>query len=190
MRDDAQLSLGIPLDVVEAMEQAGRWPDLSRLEQRRPDIIAGIVWMLGRNVPVRDICDALSVGPCTVQMVAESPHLAESVVTQKSRLTSRMRLAFTLGIERQVELARDGKLPMFDLKLLHDMLQLAEGAPTQRVEHTMDPAVAAFRQVLLQQSSKREMVLPAGNVNSRAGDSARLPSGPVIDVEGDCESHD
>ena len=167
------------------MEQAGRWPDLSRLEQRRPDIIAGIVWMLGRNVPVRDICEALSVGPCTVQMVAASPHFAESVVTQKARLVSRMRLAFTLGIEKQVELARDGKLPMFDLKLLHDMLQLADGAPTQRVEYTVDPAVAAFRQVLLQQAQRLEMVLPGGNLAANGGDPARLPPGPIVDIEGD-----
>lgn len=184
MSEENQLSLGLD-GAIEAMEAAGRWPDLSRLEARRPDVLAGIVWMLARDVPVRDICEAWKVGPCTVQSVASSPRFGQSVVTQKARLVDRMKLAFRLGIEKQVELAAEGKLPMFDLKLLHDMIQLADGAPTVRVEHTESPEVAAFRQMLLQQAQRRGMVLPGGNLEANGGDSARLPSGPVIDIEGD-----
>lgn len=63
--------------------------------------------------------------------------------------------------------------------------QLLQGAPTQRVEHTEAPEVTAFRQMLIQQAQRRGIVLPVGNLDAKAGDSARLQSGPVVDVEGD-----
>lgn len=134
---DAVTELGFVVNVIEEMEGKGRWPDLSRLQARNPALLNGIVWMLGHDVPIRDICKALKVSPCTVQAVRESPHCNPAVVTEKARVTALMKLAFRLGVESLVEKAKKGKLSAFDLKLLWDMIQIDEGGVTQRVEVRM-----------------------------------------------------
>lgn len=124
--------LGFAVDVVEAMEAQGRWPDLTRLAARKPEILKAAVWMLGHSVPVRDVCKALSLSPCTVSAIqARHP---DAVVTQKRQVAAMRRLAIQLGMERVVELARDGKLTVFDLKLLWDMEQVESGGVTERRE--------------------------------------------------------
>lgn len=130
--------LGLVLELVESMEMQGRWPDLTRLRARRPDVLQAAVWMLGHDVPVRDICAALSVSPCTVQRIIEDPALGQSVVTQKRHVTANLRLAFRLGTEHLIEQARAGKLDAFALKLIHDMIQLADGGATSRTEHVVN----------------------------------------------------
>lgn len=148
----AMMELGFPVAIVETMEDAGRWPDLTRLRARRPDVLRAVAWMLAHDVPVRDISSALSVSPCTVQAVADDPALGVAVVTQKASLTARMRLAFRLGIERVLaDLERGTKMPVFDLKLLHDMIQLADGGATSRMEHVIvheSPHAAALLKLL------------------------------------------
>ena len=175
MSEDLQLTeLGFPVEHVEAMEEQGRWPDLTRLQARRPDKIKAAVWMLGHDVPVRDICEALSLSPCTVQKIGEVH--GETVVTQKSRLTARMKLAFRLGVEKQVERAKEGKVSMFDLKLLFDMIQLTEGGATQRVEVVLSQEEQEAAQFYHKIRQDAGMVLEAEEVLAR---------GEVAEIEGE-----
>lgn len=124
--------LGFPVDVVEAMEQAGRWPDLTRLKARRPEVIPLVCWLLGLQTPVREICKRLQLSASTVQEIGEK--YADSVVTEKAGVAKLRRLALRLGMERIVEQAEAGKLGVFDLKLLWDMDQVEGGGVTSRTE--------------------------------------------------------
>ena len=171
--------LGFPVSVVESMEEKGRWPDLSRLRARDPGKLKSCAWMLAHDVPVRDICEALSLSPCTVQAVADDPQLGVSVVSQKARVTTRMKLAFKLGIERVLaDLSAGKKLPVFDLKLLHDMVQLADGGATSRVEHvhTLSHEEEELRQFM----SQVTFTGASSGMGLEAGKTPAMP--PILDV--------
>ena len=129
---EEMMELGFPLDVVEAMECDGRWPDLSRLSKRRPEVIPLCCWLLGLETPVREIGKRLKLSPCTVQKIGEEH--AAAVVTEKAGVAKLRKLAIRLGMERVVEQAAEGKLTVFDLKLLWDMDQVESGGVTERKE--------------------------------------------------------
>lgn len=143
MRDDETMpsatettELGFPVDVIEAEEKAGRWPDLTRLEARRPDILGAIVWFLARNVPVRSICRALKpMSPCTVNAVRNHPKWKKAVVSESANVVDMLDETLRLTVEDALDKAREGKMPsIFEAKLLFEMRQLLSGGATQRVE--------------------------------------------------------
>ncbi len=134
------MELGFSIDIVEKEEADGRWPDLTRLEARRPDILAGIVWFLVRRVPVPSICEALKVSPCTVNAVRHHPKWKEAVVSKSETLAGQIDEILTLKVESVLDEARLGKLPSaFDMKLLFEIRQLLTGGATARVEHQHSP---------------------------------------------------
>jgi hypothetical protein len=124
------------VDVIEAEEKAGRWPDLTRLEARRPDILGAIVWFLARNVPVRSICRALKpMSPCTVNAVRNHPKWKKAVVSESANVVDMLDETLRLTVEDALDKAREGKMPtIFEAKLLFEMRQLLSGGATQRVE--------------------------------------------------------
>ncbi len=128
--------LGFPVDVIESEEKAGRWPDLTRLEARRPDILGAIVWFLARNVPVRSICRALKpLSPCTVNAVRNHPVWKKAVVSESRTVVDMLDETLRLTVEDALDKAREGKMPtIFEAKLLFEMRQLLSGGATQRVE--------------------------------------------------------
>lgn len=129
------MELGFAIDVVEVEEKAGRWPDLTRLEARRPDTLAAIVWFLVRRVAVPVICDALKVSPCTVNRVRYDPRWREVVVSKSQAVADQIDEILALKVENVLDEARGGKLPSaFDTKLLFDIRQLLTGGATARVE--------------------------------------------------------
>jgi hypothetical protein len=143
MRDDETMpsatettELGFHVDVIEAEEKAGRWPDLTRLEARRPDILGAIVWFLARNVPVRSICRALKpMSPCTVNAVRNHPKWKKAVVSESANVVDMLDETLRLTVEDALDKAREGKMPtIFEAKLLFEMRQLLSGGATQRVE--------------------------------------------------------
>ena len=130
------LELGFSIDIVQKEEDAGRWPDLTRLEDRRPDILGAIVWMLSRDVPARSICEALKVSPCTVNRVRHDPKWKGAVVSKKRTIADMIDTVLLLKLEHVLDEARAGNLPSaFDAKLLFDIRQLLTGGATARVEH-------------------------------------------------------
>lgn len=161
--------LGFDVVFVERLEREGRWPDLTRLQALRPDALKACAWMLAHDVPHREICEALKpFSPCTVQAVANHPVYGLSVVTLKGRLTEKMKLAFRLGIEGKVQEAKDGKLSMFDLKLLWEMIQISEGGVTQRTEHVESQEATEYREWLEQTRQAMRDVSPGPGMVSEA----------------------
>ena len=137
----ATMELGFSIDLVTKEEDAGRWPDLTRLEARRPDILGAIVWMLSREVPARSICDALEVSPCTVNRVRHEPKYREAVVSKRQNIAEMIDTVLLLKLEHVLDEARAGRVPSaFDTKLLFDIRQLLTGGATQRVEVTESAA--------------------------------------------------
>lgn len=134
-RAEITTELGFEVDVIEDMEKEGRWPDLSRLEQRRPDILGAIVWFLARDVSVKTITKALKVSPCTVNRVRHDPRWKEAVVSESKGVVQKLDEILALTVDDVLAQAREGKLPgIFDLKLLFDIRQILSGGVTQRVE--------------------------------------------------------
>lgn len=184
MNDQAEAlvttELGFDVVFVERLEREGRWPDLTRLQALRPDALKACAWMLAHDVPHREICEALKpFSPCTVQAVANHPVYGLSVVTLKGRLTEKMKLAFRLGIEGKVQEAKDGKLSMFDLKLLWEMIQISEGGVTQRTEHVESQEATEYREWLEQTRQAMRDVTPGPGMVSEA-ESLSAVSAPVL----------
>lgn len=119
------------------MEAEGRWPDLTRLKARRPEVLAVAVQLLGYGTPVRTVCDLCRLSPCTVQAIKDDPVLGQSVVSQKAEVLSQVKLAFRLSIEAHVEAARKGELDMLGTKMLFEMMQVLDGGATSRTEHVV-----------------------------------------------------
>jgi hypothetical protein len=133
--------LGFPVSVVESLEKQGRWPDLTRLADRKPEVLKGIVWMLAHDVPVKQIEKALGVSPCTINAVRHHPVHGAAVVSKSSDINKDLEFVIMAKARELRELAMDGKLPnMFDTKLIFDILQLRTGGATQRVEVIESPA--------------------------------------------------
>lgn len=127
--------LGFPVSIVETMEQNGRWPDLTRLADRKPEVLNGIIWMLAHDVPVKAICEAVQVSPCTVNAVRHHPKYGAAVVSKAGDINSDLEFVLVAKARQLREDAMAGKLPnMFDTKLVFDILQLRTGGATQRVE--------------------------------------------------------
>jgi hypothetical protein len=176
--------LGFPVEVLEKLELRGIH-DLTRLKEREPWKVKAIVWLTAHDVPVRDICDCVGVSPVTVQLVQESPECETSAVTIKARLTARMKMVFRLGLEAKMQEAKDGKLSLFDLKLLFDMIQLSEGGATQRIEYVEDPELAELKRFLAAQQvapAPLPMVREAEEIRQLPGlagsQAAPLPMAP------------
>jgi len=179
--------LGFDVVFVERLEREGRWPDLTRLQALRPDALKACAWMLAHDVPHREICEALKpFSPCTVQAVANHPVYGLSVVTLKGRLTEKMKLAFRLGIEGKVQEAKDGKLSMFDLKLLWEMIQISEGGVTQRTEHVESQEATEYREWLEQTRQAMRDVTPGPGMVSEA-ETLPAVAAPVLTL-GDAEA--
>lgn len=177
--------LGFCVDLsLEALEQEGRWPDLSRLRARQPEKLDTAAMLLAAKVPVRTICEKLRLSPCTLQAIMDDPELGQSVVTQRAELVKNMKLAHRLAVEHQVELAERGELDPLAVKLLFDQIQLLDGGATSRSEHvvvTISPAELALNKLL---AASRGMGLEAQNALPMAvpavGDAmsqTALPSG-------------
>lgn len=168
------MELGFSIDVVESEEEAGRWPDLTRLEQRRPDILGAIVWFLARNVSVRTICKALKpLSPCTVNAVRNHAKWKKAVVSEAKTVVDMLDETLRLTVEDALDKARDGKMPsIFEAKLLFEMRQLLSGGATQRVEiqatSEEEEALKFFQQARLQAGSgmvfEAEILPPVGGV--------------------------
>lgn len=151
MSEALTTELGFALSVAEREEEKGRWPDLTRLEARRPDILAAIVWMLARAVSVKSICRALKVSPCTVNRVRHDPKWRDAVVSESKGVVEKLDEILSLTVEDMLEQCRDGKMPsVFDLKLLFDIRQLLSGGATQRVETRTTPEVDDFERFMLE----------------------------------------
>lgn len=158
----ATMELGFSIDLVTKEEDAGRWPDLTRLEARRPDILGAIVWMLSRDVPARSICDALAVSPCTVNRVRHDPKWREVVVSKKQSIAEMIDTVLLLKLEHVLDEARAGNVPSaFDTKLLFDIRQLLTGGVTQRFEVTESAEERAALEFFQQ---ARKSLPPAGMV--------------------------
>lgn len=143
--------LGFTLDIVETEESKGRWPDLSRLEQKRPDILGAIVWFLARDVSVKTITKALKVSPCTVNRVRHDPKWQEAVVSESKGVVQKLDEILALTVDEVLAQAREGKLPsIFDLKLLFDIRQLLSGGVTQRVEVKASSEEEEFMRFMMQ----------------------------------------
>lgn len=135
MSEEITTELGFAMSVVETEEAKGRWPDLTRLEERRPDILGAIVWFLARDVSVKTITKALKVSPCTVNRVRHDPKWKEAVVSESKGVVQKLDEILSLTVDDVLAQAREGKLPsVFDLKLLFDIRQLLSGGVTQRME--------------------------------------------------------
>lgn len=161
----ATMELGFAIDVVTKEEDAGRWPDLTRLEERRPDILGAIVWMLSRDVPARSICDALKVSPCTVNRVRHDAKWKEAVVSKKQSIAEMIDTILLLKLQDVLDEARAGNLPSaFDTKLLFDIRQLLTGGATARVEVTASDAEREALEFFQQARQSQQTLTPAGMV--------------------------
>ncbi len=151
MSEALTTELGFSLDIVEREEKAGRWPDLTRLEQRRPDMLAAIVWFLARGVSVKSITKALKVSPCTVNRVRHDPRWQEAVVSESKGVVQKLDEILALTVDDVLAQAREGRLPsIFDLKLLFDIRQLLSGGFTQRVEVKASADEEEFMRFMMQ----------------------------------------
>lgn len=168
-----QTELGFPIEIVETMEAQGRWPDLTRLADRKPEVLRGIVWMLSHAVPVKEIQRALKVSPCTINAVRHHPVYGAAVVSESEDINQCLEFVLVAKARQLKEDAMEGKLPnTFDTKLLFDMLQLRTGGATQRVEIVASDAEREA-QAFFEQASKQAsgMVLEAEVLS---------PMGPLV----------
>lgn len=169
-----QTELGFPIEIVETMEAQGRWPDLTRLADRKPEVLRGIVWMLSHAVPVKEIQRALKVSPCTINAVRHHPVYGAAVVSESEDINQCLEFVLVAKARQLKEDAMEGKLPnTFDTKLLFDMLQLRTGGATQRVEIVASDAEREA-QAFFEQASKHQasgMVLEAEVLS---------PMGPLV----------
>lgn len=193
--------LGFQVDVIEDMEREGRWPDLSRLEKRRPDILKAVVWLLSAGLAVKTICKKLSLSPCTVNRIRHDPKWEKAVVSEKATLVEMFDEVLVLKAEQLRDEAREGKLPnIFDSKLIFDMRQLLSGGVTARVEVKASQEEEDFMRFMMQarladkqgsgmvfdaeilpQSAIRELApvpTPPCPGSSHPGDSASLALNP------------
>lgn len=187
--------LGFPVSVVESMEQQGRWPDLTRLADRKPEVLNGIVWMLAHDVPVRQIEKALGVSPCTINAVRHHPVHGAAVVSKSGDINKDLEFVVMAKARELRELAMDGKLPsVFDTKLIFDILQLRTGGATQRVEVVESPAEREASEFFEQARRDGSRMVFEAEILPQMADSGSLPlptpsvlAGPSI--AGDSKSH-
>lgn len=159
------------------------------VEQRNPKLAAAIRLAVRCGISHEMIVEELGVSHALVAALAHSA-VPISMETHKREIISGLQRMSHGLIRRMNEMIDNGEpIPfqsaMISLGIAIEKEQLLQGAPTQRVEHTEAPEVAAFRHLLLQQAQRRGMVLPGGNLAANGGDSARLPPGPIVDIEGD-----
>lgn len=159
------------------------------VEKRNPKLAAAIKLAVKCGISHEMIANELGVSHQLIAALAAKVQPVSMETHKREIISGLQRLSVGL-IRRMQEMIDSGEpIPfqaaMISLGIATEKEQLLQGAPTQRVEHTEAPQVTAFRQLLLQQAQRRGMVLSVGNLDSKAGDSARLPSGPVVDVEGD-----
>lgn len=189
MTDPSQ-ELALSFDSLSEAEQQLHAKHNGRyVEERNPKLAAAIRLAVRCGISHEMIVQELNVSHALVAALAQSAKPISMETHKREIISGLQRLSQGL-IRRMNEMIDNGEeIPfqaaMISLGIAVEKEQLLQGAPTQRVEHTEAPEVTAFRQLLLQQAQRRGMVLPVGNLDSKAGDSARLPSGPVIDVEGD-----
>lgn len=151
MSEAITTELGFEVDVIEDMEREGRWPDLTRLEKRRGDLLKAVVWLLASGIPVKTICKKLSLSPCTVNRIRHDPKWEKAVVSEKVTLVEMFDEVLVLKAEQLRDDARDGKLPsIFDSKLIFDMRQLLSGGVTARVEVKASQEEEDFMRFMMQ----------------------------------------
>lgn len=151
MSEAITTELGFEIDVLEGMERDGRWPDLTRLEARRLDILKAVVWLLSAGIAVKTICKRLSVSPCTVNRIRHDPKWGKAVVSEKASLVEMFDEVLMLKAEQLRDDAREGKLPnIFDSKLIFDMRQVLSGGVTARVEVKASPEEEEFMRYMMQ----------------------------------------
>lgn len=182
-RGTVTTELGLEVPVGEAalsvLEDEGRWPDLTRLKARRPEVLRTAAMLLGFGTPVRTVCEVCRLSPCTVQAIKDDPVLGQSVVSQKAETLTQMKLAMRLSIEHHVEQAKAGKLDMLSTKMLFEMIQVLDGGATSRTEHVVTIKTDADEALWRLVQDTRQMGLLGENL----GAVAELPAAPVRDVE-------
>jgi hypothetical protein len=178
MNEEMMTELGFPLEVVEGEEAKGRWPDLTRLQARRPDVIHSVIWFLARGVSVRTICKALKpLSPCTVNRIRHDPRFAAAVVSENEDVVGMIDEVMMLKLEQLRDDAREGKLPnVFDLKMLFEIRQLKSGGATQRVEIKASAEEEQFMRFMAE--ARRAVTQGSGMVF----DAEILPQSPIREL--------
>ena len=191
----AMTELGFPVSVVESMEKQGRWPDLTRLADRKPEVLNGIVWMLAHDVPVKQIEKALNVSPCTINAVRHHPVHGAAVVSKSGDINKDLEFVLVAKARELREQAMEGKLPsVFDTKLIFDILQLRTGGATQRVEVVESPAEREASVFFEQARRDPSGMVFEAEIMPQKAESAPLPLSPSsitagLSIAGDSKSH-
>lgn len=159
------------------------------LKQRNPRLYAAIEMALEWGISQSVIVEQCGVSHNLVSAIREGIRPV-ALDTHKREIVAGLQRLGRGILRRLTDAVESGEeIPFQSLGIVFGIVtekeQLLAGAPTQRVEHTEAPEVTAFRQLLLQQAQRRGMVLPGGNLDLKSADSARGPSRPLIDVEGD-----
>lgn len=140
--------------LIEEDAKRGKHHDLATFKVSRPEKLRFIQYLLLRGATVRDVCRLAQVSATTVCQVTSDPEYGPPIAKQKARVTGLTKALLVVGLERKLEAwtAPDAKPPdVFDLKLLGDMVALADGGVTARVEHThsfLSPSTSATMRLL------------------------------------------
>jgi hypothetical protein len=175
--------LGFPVEVQQAVQTMRGTYDGSRLPPAAKLAITSLLALPG--VKVDQVATALGCSWETVVAVRES--CRNSIREFKQGLAASWMSVLELASPTLLEKAKDGKLTVFDLKLLLDGILTLNNEATSIVEHRLvDPAADAARRAF---QNPLWMGLGEGNVPalapaaSGAGAGLAAGSGPVREAE-------
>lgn len=134
----ASTELGFEVAVAEKLEQRGIY-DLTRLEQRKPEIFKACRKCLLAGVSSGTTADLLSLDIRTVNMMRERLEAENAITPYKRAVVQQLRAVIMIAIDALLERAKKGELSAIDIAILIDKAELLSGGVTARTEHRTAP---------------------------------------------------
>lgn len=134
----ASTELGFEVAVAHKLEQRGIY-DLTRLEQRKPEIFKACRKCVLAGISAGTTADLLSLDIRTVNLMRERLEAEGAITPYKKNIVVQLRAVITIAIDALLDRAKKGELTAIDIAILIDKAELLNGGVTARVENRASP---------------------------------------------------
>lgn len=160
----ATTELGFDVVVCERLEQRGLY-DLTRIKERKPELVKATVKMLAKGVGVDEVAEMLSLDVRTIAAIRDDAETSGAMPGHKEMSVRRFKSLLGLMFDKIEDKVREGAFTVMDMAIVVDKIELLSGGVTSRTEVTITDDTGDFERLLKQARSK--MVIDAEDVSAK-----------------------
>lgn len=187
--------LGFEVLITETLESRGLY-DLSRVRERKPELVKAAVKMLSLGVGVDEIADMLSLDVRTIAAIRDDAESTGAMPGHKEMTVRKLKSLLGLMLEKIEQKVKAGEFTITEAAIIIDKIELLSGGVTNRTETIITDDTEDFTRLVKQ--ARARMVTEGKEVSPKAAtwvplplpDSQEVSNIPAPSLSGDIQCTD